>query len=221
MAVSHGFTEAVLRTAAAAALTNARELYDDAVLLMESGRAPRAVALARIGIEEFGKAIALTVAAFKPDEQTALDSLGLHGSKRFAADMVEGTLCMFADGWAAEQHDSPYPIAWEERMLDVIVDLAREGLASLLPTGKVAKAYYHSVTTSLALTPDSLTPLNLKDAALYVDVSDAGEVLTPDRVADHATSEVIELDYYLKRFGALRDILMDDERWQQVAARVH
>jgi AbiV family abortive infection protein len=215
------WTAGTLREAAAAALDNSRRLYADAVLLRDHDRGASAVALARIGVEEFGKAIALTVAALKPAEQAALTWLNVHGPKRFAAEMVEGTLCMFADGWAAEQDDCPYPIAWEERMLDVIVDLARSGLRSVLPTAKEAKAFDAWVPEGLGLMPGDLAPMRLKDAALYVDVSDTGDVLTPEHVAERATSEVLELDYYLKRFGALHDVLMDDVRWQTLAARVH
>jgi AbiV family abortive infection protein len=181
-------SEATLRQAALAAFTNARELHGDARLLMEQGRASSALALARIGVEEFGKAIAYTVAAAYPPARARLKVLPTHEPKQFAADMVEGALCVLAEGWAVIEQEAPYPMTFtsEHRLLDVLAKLIRTGLDSVFPSVKDAKDHY-----GRSKPWDGLRPPDLKNAALYVDIGPNGEVLTPERVAHHATSGVL------------------------------
>jgi len=68
------YTEEQLRQIAAACFVNARELYDDACLLENHARYPRALVLAVIGAEEFVKAVAYTIAALNPSERARLST---------------------------------------------------------------------------------------------------------------------------------------------------
>lgn len=76
---------------AAAALTNANELSAEAKLLAENGHNSRAAALAVIGLEEFAKAVACTVAAIFPEQSNDLWSrLSDHNVKQWIAEIFEG-----------------------------------------------------------------------------------------------------------------------------------
>ena len=79
------------RMVAAAALTNANELSAEAKLLAENGHNSRAAALAVIGLEEFAKAVACTVAAIFPEQSNDLWSrLSDHNVKQWIAEIFEG-----------------------------------------------------------------------------------------------------------------------------------
>jgi AbiV family abortive infection protein len=89
-------TEEQLRRVALACFVNTQALYEDACLLANHARYPRAAALAVIGGEEFVKSVAYTIAALNPHERVRLPqkrkALSHHDIKHGSADHIEGVV---------------------------------------------------------------------------------------------------------------------------------
>ena len=226
-------SEGALRSAAAHCFTIAQALYEEAKVLYESDRYPRAAALAVIGAEEFGKAIVYTVAALLPEQRDLLpDGLTVHELKHRICDLAEAAQIMSKEGWEA----MGYPWSPVARLSDLFVSLAERGLGSLLDT-KEARKYYEERRKrddewqrrreKFQAHPEKDWGLafrepDLKNAALYVDLAESGKVLSPsDRVDEQcATVAVLGLEWFLEQYANLSSVISDDQSWQDFAGEV-
>src|SRR5574341_1683952 len=80
------------RKAAFECFSNAKSLHDEACLLADEGYRPRAAALATLGLEEFAKAIAYSLAALLPGKEHILanrDQLTKHEVKHLVTASAE------------------------------------------------------------------------------------------------------------------------------------
>ena len=68
---------------------------------------------------------------------------------------------------------------------------------------------------------DYISTPYVKDAAFYVDISPAGEVLSPSRVDRFAGVEIAGLEWYLDQARSLKTVLSDDQKWKWFSGRVH
>jgi AbiV family abortive infection protein len=219
-------SEVLCRQGALACYRNAESLCEDAKLLIQHGQRARAVALALIGREEFAKAIVYTLAALLPDDRQILvekiSELRFHEVKHLIAMIAEVAPLACSDGIAAAEQDAGYSMSPEDYLAVLLREMARLGLAEIIGTRVDAKEFYKWVVRDsnwpfIAPSGKHLLEIERKDAALYVDLTRDGEVLTPDRVADYAASDVEGTSLFLKDYGALPQILEDDAKWEKFA----
>ena len=161
--------------AAAAALTNANELCAEAKLLAENEHKPRAAALAVIGLEEFAKAVAYTLAAIFPEQSVDIrQRLLKHDVKHWIADTFEGAQIEIEE-WprVVFQDTGSWPPS-EEVLLHVFIRLSKSEWGSFVPTADSAKAAAESTDLQKAMDKEigkvkiqkeaSLTTPFIKDA---------------------------------------------------------
>src|SRR5688572_11568284 len=125
------------RKAAAEALTNANELCAEAELLAKNGHNSRAAALAAIGLEEFAKAVACTVAAIFPEQSNDLwNRLNDHNVKQWIIQTFDGVESEVEDGidgisWGSGVHCAPEADAI---LLEIFRTLSKNNWGSFIPT---------------------------------------------------------------------------------------
>jgi hypothetical protein len=112
----------------------------------------------------------------------------------------------------------------EEYLATLLAEMARQGLARMIGTTPDAKKAYKQ---SSASDPDSASPkppgpkylveIDRKNAALYVDLTREGELLTPDRAARYAVGEILGTGWFFTQYGALPYVLEDDAKWKKFA----
>lgn len=216
------------RMAAMAALTNAIELRVEAELLAENGHNSRAAALAVIGLEEFAKAVACTLAAIFPEQSSDLwNRLKDHNVKQWIAQTFEGLECelqYWIDGisWGSGVNSSPEP---EAVLLETFRTLSKSRWGSIVPTKTSANAAAKKDQKFLndprmhARPTEIMATQFLKNAAFYVDVEE-GEVLLPTRVDRYANYEIRGLACSLEHRPLLKQILSDDHKWEAFAGAV-
>ena len=226
-------SEMSLRAAAVAAFRNAQDLHDEGALLFERERYARATALALIGAEEFAKSIIWTAAALMPPQRPLLPSrLDGHALKHYVCGLADGAVAENDDGWTAIGYPQT-PSAW---LIDLFIPLCRWGLATLLDA-KVAQGHYrdlrrqHSEESKrwahLRADPNRDIFLltrepDLKNAALYVDLSSSGTVQSPHSRVDNRDADVSlrGLRYFLANYGPIPEVLGDDSLWATLASEV-
>lgn len=137
------------------------------------------------------------------------------------------------EGWAAIGYPETH-VGW---LADLFASLCRWGLASLLDS-KRAERFYREArdrhvheNKGLALKRrnaperdiflESREP-DLKNAALYVDLSTSGAVQSPEgRVGSGAADSSIRgLEYFLREYRPIPEVLSDDSLWDSLAADV-
>jgi hypothetical protein len=228
-------SEDALRAGAVACFINAQELYEEAKLLFEQARPPRAAALALIGAEEFAKAVVFTVAALLPEQRHRLPSrLDGHELKHRICRLADVAQIMSSEWWAvANDFGGTTPTS---RLGDLFACLAERGLDCFLDT-KGAKQYYKALRVEheeeqrhwqhLQADPERDIYLvfrepDLKNAALYVDLAPSGKVMSPtNRVEERDTRLSISgLEYFLDEYAALATVVGDDQHWRDFAERV-
>jgi AbiV family abortive infection protein len=226
-------SEVALRSAAANCYMNAQALYEEAGILYQEQRYPRASALAVIGAEEFGKAIVYVVAALLPDQRHLLPStLDGHELKHRICDLAEAAQIVNKDGWDAAGCPSS-PVG---RLTDLFVPLAERGLASFLDKNEARQFYTELRTRHKELQREWSTfqtesktdwslasrEPDLKNAALYVDLDPTGKVLSPmDRVDDRcARISILGLGWFLDEYAKLSAVISDNSEWQKFADEV-
>lgn len=212
------------RRAAAAALTNANELCAEAKLLAENEHSSRAAALAVIGLEEFAKAVACTVAAIFPEQSSDLwNRLNAHNVKQWIYQTFEGIedqINVVSD--ESGVHSSLEP---EAVLLETFRTLSKSEWGSVIPTKKSANAAARKAQDSLndprmhARLPEIMTTPFIKNVAFYVDV-EKGEILQPSRVDRYANYEIHGLTWSLEHSSPLKQILSDDHKWVAFAEAV-
>ncbi len=212
-------TEETLRGAAVACLENARSLYDAAKLLVEHGHDALAVGVSIIGLEEFSKAVAFTVAALVSEEADQVRwPLKSHEVKHLVASVAEGAQIVNGEGFLVAYEEAGYWPSAEQRLAVMFRTLAEKGLRGLVTSPQEAREHFDRLQKEFPSTP---VGSELKNAAFYVDVTDSGEILIPDRVADQATSEILGLEWFFAQFHGLREILINDAAWGRFVRAVH
>lgn len=222
-------SEAVLRQAALACYENAESLHEEAKLLAEHGFAARAVALAIIGLEEFAKATVYTLAALHPHEREVLlaklPTLNVHEVKHLIAGAAEYAQIVSREYVAVLEQESGESMSPDGYLATLFGELSERGLAHLIGTRSDARAYYRELTERLEAEearfpgPRYIPDVESKNAALYVDLTPDGELLTPDRVEPYVGREILGLEWFFSQYGVLPQILKDDARWERFAAR--
>ena len=217
-AMGEGQSVAVMRELAAACFANAQSHYEAASLLAENDYTATAVALAVLGVEEFAKAVLYTAAALFPSERDVLgEEARYHGVKHLIAIAAHGAQCDNEESWAVGadyQGSWPSPTA---RLEEMFVSLLRDGLRALLSSKDEASKYFEQLRSEF---PDCPVTPDKKNDALYVDLSPAGEVWIPAKVASEAQVEILGLKWYLDEFRALPEVLEEDEIWKRFAQSV-
>lgn len=205
----------VLRELAAACFVNAQTHYETAILLAENSYSPAAVALAVIGAEEFAKAIVYALAALLPDQRSLLGpETRWHELKHLIAAQAEGAQIENSEGFLITYQESGTWPSKRSQLEDMFRSLVRGGLLPLVGNPNEARDFYEDLQTEL---PESIPSPVLKNAALYVDLSTSGEVLTPARVDAKAAPEILGLEWFLEVFRALPRALKEDEAWKTFA----
>jgi AbiV family abortive infection protein len=217
------------RRAAAAALMNANELCAEAELLAENGHKSRAAALAVIGLEEFAKAVACTVAAIFPEQSKDLwNRLNDHNVKQWIIQTFDGVESEVENGidgisWGSGVHCAPEADAI---LLEIFRTLSKSDWGSFIPTKKAAKSAAKKDQETLndpkihALPTDYITTAFIKNAALYVDLSEKGEVLSPNRIDGNTQAEIGGLAWSLRRSDSLIGIFSNEEKWKWFAKHI-
>ena len=113
--------------------------------------------------------------------------------------------------------DAGYPASADDRLVDMFVALATTGMSGLLASQEAAGLLYKQIEQEI---PGAVTTPNRKNAALYVDVTLQGDVLTPSRATEWAMAEVLGLEWHLETYRLLPEVLRDDERWKNFSGRV-
>jgi hypothetical protein len=211
------FTEEQLRHGALACFVNARDLYEEACLLLKHERYPRAVVLAIIGVEEFVKSVAYALAAFNPQERVQLPqilkALRHHDIKHVSGDTIEGVCIQTREGVDSEASLAGFPVTPGSYFQETLLTLARMGLQGILRSKKVAKEQAQALNE---IEPDS-APNVLKERGFYVEIRHDG-ISTPSELEEReARSTIIELEWFLDTFHCLLSVLEDNSQWQHFA----
>ena len=209
------------RMTAVAALTNASELCAEAELLGENGHNSRAAALAVIGLEEFSKTVACTLAGIFPEQSDAVwNRLNDHNVKQWIYQTFAGLEDQICE---SDVYSSLEPKAV---LLETFRALSKSEWGNVVPTKKSANAAAKNDQESLndprmhARPTEIMTAPFIKNAALYVDV-EKGELLLPSRIdRRHANYEIRGLAWSLEHSPLLRQILSDDHQWEAFAGAV-
>ena len=226
-------SEDALRAAAAHCFTNAQTPYEDAKVLYDRDRYPRAAALAVIGAEEFGKAIVYTIAALLPDQRDLLPPrLDGHELKHRICSLAEAAEIVNEDYWDAIRRPDTALV----RLTDLFVPLAEQGLASCLDEMEARQHYkelrkrdheWQQQWKKFQPHPEKDWGLafrepDLKNAALYVDLDTNGKILVPTNRVDGqcAAMAVLGLEWFLGQYADLSSIVGEDPSWHDFADEV-
>jgi AbiV family abortive infection protein len=206
------------REAAVAALANAHELCAEAKLLAENNHTSRAAALAVIGVEEFAKSVAYTLAAIFPEQSDGIRGrLILHDVKHWVANVFEGAQIVTDEWPLIVFQETGMWLSSQQVLTDIFVELSRNGLSGVVPNDEQAKE--HNKKSKFENDRHIATPF-IKNAAFYVDISPTGEVLSPGRVERFANAEIGGLEWYLDHSSTLREVLSDDPVWERFSDEV-
>lgn len=219
-------TDEVLREAAVACFANAQCLYAEANLLLEHGHGARAAALAIIGCEEFAKAVAHTLGALLPEQRDILarrlnELQKRHDVKHLITDMADAAQIENSEGWSVAADEAGYGPSPEQRLTDMFISLARWGVSELVMTREDARKEYKTRDELLRSSrlawevddPPPVHPSPLKEAALYVDLTQGGKIRTPKRVEDRGYPTILSLEYFLEEYRALPEVLETEAKW--------
>ncbi len=204
------------RQAAEAAFINANDLCSEAQLLAEHAHTARAAALAVIGLEEFAKGVAYTLAAIYPKQGNEIrEGLRDHVVKHWIAETYEGVETE-VEGWVdGISWEMGVPPQIEEVLL---VSFRRRATSEIVPAKSLARDAAKKDQKFLndpeihVEKRERISTTFVKDAALYVDIA-GEELLLPNRVSQYANQEVQRLTWSLRRTGPLREILANDKKW--------
>jgi AbiV family abortive infection protein len=196
-------SEQALRSAAVACFDNAIELHRSAELLHQARQLEHALALACVGVEEFGKAFLYTLAALRPDQRDKItDKIGGHHTKRWVFTQV------------LKNVDELRRTTPGFTIVDCFVSLAKVEFDALFLSNRDARHQYAELNNG------ALFPAELKDAALYVDLLADGTLRVPRKAAKvwvFGDVHVKLLSVYLQRFADLRAFLTDEGAWDAFA----
>lgn len=219
-------SEETLKAAALACRENAESLSAEAKLLADNDHGARAVALAVLGLEEFAKVIGYTVAALSQEPSHVLIKklrhLTYHEVKHLLAQSSEYAQIVTEDWADGVEWQTGFRPSIHEQFVARFRQLARGGLGALLEAPREARAFFKMPVSSATGGNDIDVPFgpDMKNAALYVDVTPDGQVKTPSRVAGWATSEILGLDWFLEQYADLVYVLKDDAGWKRLKAAV-
>lgn len=217
------------RMVAAAALMNANELCAEAKLLAENEHNSRAAALAVIGLEEYAKAVACTVAAIFPGQSNDLwNRLNDHNVKQWIVQTFDGVESEVEDGIDGISWESGVysPLKTESILLEIFRTLSKSSWGSFIPTKNSANSAARKDQKFLndpnmhARPTECITTPFIKNAALYVDLSEKGEVLSPNRIDGNTQAEIGGLAWSLRRSDPLIGILSNEEKWKWFAKHI-
>ncbi len=210
--------ERVLREATVACYFNSRDLYSAAKLLNMHGYSAQAVALAIISMEELAKAVAYVIAAMVPDQRDTLikrkTDLKDHRVKHLL--MASATAAALSVGNPAEgaKPETGFRSS-REYVVFLLLELARVPLADQLLTRKEAEKTYKGAEDS-----SSMTPPELKNSALYVELEQDGTLSSPKRVAWLAPRLLDDLEWLFEHYAFLPDVARNDLEWDGAAKGV-
>jgi len=216
-------SEETLRQVSVACWYNAASLSAEAKLLAENEYGARAVALATLGLEEFAKAIGYVVAALSQEPRDELVQklrhLTFHEVKHLLAYSAEYAQIVMKDWADGIEWGTGFRPSQEQQFTAMFRKLAHGGLGGLLEDPNAARTFFKT-TKPTVITDYGDVPFgpDMKNAALYVDLTLNGEVKIPTRVADRATSEILGLDSFLEAYEPLPRLLTDDAAWTRLAA---
>lgn len=216
-------SEQTLRQVALACWENAASLSTEAKLLTENGYEPRAVALTILGLEEFAKAIAYTVATLSNEPQAnlleKLRHLTHHEVKHLLANSAEYVQIITEDWNDGIEWQTGFRPSPEQLLAAMFQQLARSGIGGLIDHHASAKAFLEAAKPT-AIFEDDEMPFgpDLKNAALYVDLTPDGRIKLPDAVRTRAESEILSLDWFLGEYQMLPRVLGDDSAWNHFRA---
>jgi|CXWL01.1.fsa_nt_gi AbiV family abortive infection protein len=207
------------REAALAALRNAQLLCDEAKLLAQADHVARAAALAVIGVEECAKTFGYTIAAIFPDEsERGLERLNRHDVKQLILAEFEGIEIVTSEGAQILSQQTGFAVSWEERLTDIFSDFAAIFVSDkFIPSVRQAQKHHEMMKPKKE---EALSTSYIKNAALYVGISPAGEILVPERVSKYVHREIGGLEWNLDKLCVLKEILPEDKRWDRFCARV-
>jgi hypothetical protein len=87
------------------------------------------------------------------------------------------------------------------------------------------KKFQSELNTNWSVFPDIdaefLLDPDKKNAALYVDLTTDGQLKTPERVADDASSQILGLEWFFEQYATLLVVLKDDTVWRQFSGMVY
>jgi hypothetical protein len=140
-------------------------------------------------------------------------------------DGVESEVEDGIDGisWGSGVHCAPEADAI---LLEIFRTLSKSDWGSFIPTKKAAKSAAKKDQETLndpkihALPTDYITTAFIKNAALYVDLSEKGEVLSPNRIDGNTQAEIGGLAWSLRRSDPLIGILSNEEKWKWFAKHI-
>lgn len=209
----------ILRKAALAALLNAQDLYDEAKFLAQADYLARAAALAVIGMEECAKAVVYVNAAIFPDKSAhILKELTRHDMKHLISAEFEGAEIVTHEWAQILSQQTGLDVSREDRLVDIISEFS-----AIYTSDKVRSAKNQARDHHEMMKPENAKSLStpyVKNAALYVDISSAEEILVPERVSKYGHREIIGLKWNLDELYVLKEILSADNRWDSFCARI-
>jgi len=215
------YNASTYKKAAFECFSNAKSLHDEACLLANSGYAHRAAALAIIGLEEFAKAIAYTLAALLPGKEHILancDQLRIHEVKHLVTASAEAAEIETHDYRLVVSQDAGFPLTERERLEILFHWLVKHDVAGVVSDSEGAKRFFRE----LRMDPTHSLPVpDVKNAALYVDIGPGGEVHTPSRIQERAASAILGLEWFLDVYAALPIVLEDNAAWGNFVLRIH
>jgi len=197
---------------------NTQSLHKEARLLARHGYGPRAAALAVIGVEEFAKSIAYALAALSPEKRDLLGKgLSDHETKHLVAAAAEAAEIETHDYRVVIAQESGWPLSHRDALVVLFQQMVGYDLENLVRNPKEAKEFYRRLGKDLhAILPDPY----LKNAALYVDLDNSGDVLIPARIEHQVESAIRGLEWFLRVYCALPEVLQNQEEWNDFRLRI-
>lgn len=208
------------RKAAIACITNADRLYDDAIMMLESGRFPSATALSIIGLEEVGKGVMFALISMDalPAPATINKSLNSHDFKEYysmicvsCAEQITEFLC--------EMHtECEVPITDEEWVIEFFENLLTDDSFRYILSPYKARKEIDDIYSSEFTSNDEQSKNTIKNTSLYVDIASDGSVRTPFSITQNKCKEsVTELGWSLSTLLRLKRMLLSEQKWTEIS----
>ena len=157
-----------------------------------------------------------TVAALLPGQRALLPArLTVHELKHRICDLAEAAQIVSKEGWDAMS----YPSSPVTRLSDLFVSLAERGLGIFLDTEEAREYFRERRRRDWLL---AFREPDLKNAALYVDLTESGQVLSPAGCVDDQCAKVVVsgLEWFLEQYVNLSSVVSDDQSWREFSGEV-
>jgi hypothetical protein len=127
------------------------------------------------------------------------------------ADVFEGAQIVTDEWPLIVFQETGMWLSSQQVLTDIFVELSKNGLSGVVPNDQQAQE--HNKKSKSEKDQYIATPF-IKNAALYVDISPTGEVLSPGMVERFINAEIGGLEWYLDH-SSLREALSDDPVWER------